>query len=1021
MRGRIWAAWLGAIFAMLLFAASASATPDVVVRDTALTASGVAVDGSGDVFLADQDNNRVMIDKPDGSGGWTLSLVDDDGLSFPNGLAVDGSGDVFIADTGNSRLVKDTPDGSGGYAQSVVDGSLNSPYGVAVDGSGNVFVADPGTNTVYEEKPDGSGGYTQSTVDSGLTNPYGVAVDGSDVIVSDAGTSNDGSLINETPDGSGGWTRSTLVTGLTANYGVAVDGSGSLYTTNVFEVVKETPDGSGGYNESTVDVGLSSPFGVALDGDGNVYVTDPGMSQTWKETPEHCGCWSRSLVDTGVNDPSDVALDKFGDIFVADKGNNRVIEVKPSGGGYTQVLVDDQLNQPGGVDVDNAGNVFIADTGNNRVVEDKPDGSGGFTQVVVDSGLSIPFGVAVDPTSSDLFVADTGNNGIVQEVPDGSGGYTPSTVDTGTTFDSPIGVAVDKYGNLYIADSGNGRVVKAEPNGTGGWVPSVVDSGLFGPRGVAVDKAGWVFVGATSDDAVMAEQPTSSGYSRALVTNASEPAGLATDPAGNVFYTETTCGCGRVLEHVNTLSHVSVGVKPDGSGTYKVTSYALSNWGERMPAYNDSSPTWSDTAGELGSQTPAPFVHGESVTNHVGMPIPVQSNVLSMTTGGVTGASSPFKVFGPLTHFAFKFGGPVNAGHPFSLRIYAEDAAGNVLPSYAGSPTWSDLSGGLSGSPAAFSGGLSANTVTLPAAYHQDRITVTDGSVSTQSAPFNVLDQVSSFVFKIARPVVAGQPVSVRIYAEDSHGQVVTNYSGSPTWSDSSGALTGSPGAFVNGVSTNIVTLPTAYRQDRITVSDGFVSSQSSAFDVLGPLAAFAFKVSSPVTAGQQFTVKIVAEDALGDVITNYSGTPSWSDLTGTLSGSPGAFSGGASVNSVTIANPHHRDQITVTDGGVSSQSGPFDVLGPLTTFSIKVYGPVTAGNPFSVIVYALDSLGDKLTSYHGTPSWSDLSGGLSGSPGTFDSGISRNTVTLPSPYSGDRITVTDGGVHGQSNSFDVH
>jgi PKD repeat protein len=69
--------------------------------------SGVAVDAAGDVFIADTGNNRVVVDKPNGSGGYTQNAFDDTGtFAGPRGVAVDRSGDVFIADTGHNRVVE---------------------------------------------------------------------------------------------------------------------------------------------------------------------------------------------------------------------------------------------------------------------------------------------------------------------------------------------------------------------------------------------------------------------------------------------------------------------------------------------------------------------------------------------------------------------------------------------------------------------------------------------------------------------------------------------------------------------------------------------------------------------------------------------------------------------------------------------------------------------------------------------------------------------------------------------------
>ena len=279
-----------------------SARADTTVSE-GLNPSGVAVNRAGDVFIADTDKNRVVVDKPNGSGGYTESLVDRHRPLIPSkcggrhlwgcvhrwaacngGVVVDkpnGSGGYIqsvLADSAlinpaggggrhgrgcvyrrrsqrRGRVVVDKPNGSGGYTQSVVDDTgLSYPEGVAVDASGDVFIADTGNSGVVVDKPNGSGGYTQSVVDdSGLLDPRGVAVDAAgDVFIAD--TRNDRVVVDK-PNGSGGYTESVVVaeTGIYYPTAVAVDSVGGRVhrqTPASERVVVDKPNGSGGYTQS---------------------------------------------------------------------------------------------------------------------------------------------------------------------------------------------------------------------------------------------------------------------------------------------------------------------------------------------------------------------------------------------------------------------------------------------------------------------------------------------------------------------------------------------------------------------------------------------------------------------------------------------------------------------------------------------------------------------------------------------------------------------------------------------------
>ena len=172
---------------------------------------GVAVDGSGNVYVADSMNYTIRKITPAGVvstlAGWPGSSGSTDGtgsaarFDYPTGVAVDGSGNVYVADTDNYTIRKITPagvvstlaglagtsgsaDGTGSAAR------FDWPHGVAVDGSGNVYVADTGNYTIRMITPAGvvstlagtagSSGSADGTGSAARFNyPYGVAVDGS--------------------------------------------------------------------------------------------------------------------------------------------------------------------------------------------------------------------------------------------------------------------------------------------------------------------------------------------------------------------------------------------------------------------------------------------------------------------------------------------------------------------------------------------------------------------------------------------------------------------------------------------------------------------------------------------------------------------------------------------------------------------------------------------------------------------------------------------------------------------------
>ncbi len=158
--------------------------------------NGVAVDSSGNVYVTDEQLHRVQKFTSTGTfvTQWGTEGIGNGQFLFPSGLAVDSVGNVYVADTDNHRIQKFTSTGAfvtKWGTEGTGNGQFNYPSGVAVDSSGNVYVADPYNARV--QKFTSTGTFvtkwgTEGTGNGQFYNPSGVAVDSSgNVYVADSG------------------------------------------------------------------------------------------------------------------------------------------------------------------------------------------------------------------------------------------------------------------------------------------------------------------------------------------------------------------------------------------------------------------------------------------------------------------------------------------------------------------------------------------------------------------------------------------------------------------------------------------------------------------------------------------------------------------------------------------------------------------------------------------------------------------------------------------------------------------
>lgn len=319
----------------------------------------VVVDPSGNLFIADQFNNRIR----EVSGGNINTIAGDgvggyygDGgaatsaeVNFPSGLALDPSGNLYIADYNNSVIRKVTSgtiytvagdNGAGaGYSgdnNAALAAQLDKPISIALDTAGNMYIADTTNNRIRKVTAvNGAIPYSICTTTSGGVTSY----TNCPVITTIAG----GSLAGDQGDGG-------LATGalLDDPIGICVDSAGNVYFSDsenhkirkistdgiITTVVGTGNPGFSGDGGPATNAELFYPKGITMDKQGNLYIAD----------------YSNQVIrKVGTNG-----------VIETIAGIGTVAGLYGDGGPANQAL----LNFPTGVAVDTGGNVYIADTDN---------------------------------------------------------------------------------------------------------------------------------------------------------------------------------------------------------------------------------------------------------------------------------------------------------------------------------------------------------------------------------------------------------------------------------------------------------------------------------------------------------------------------------------------------------------------------------------------------------------------------------------------------------------------------------
>jgi len=508
---------------------------------------GLSFNNVDDLWVADQNNNRVLRFRAADLASWTageassatfvlgqatlatnLSGTTATKLAAPYDVKVDASGNVWVADTNNHRVLEYAVPTTGANATLVLGQAvfttgtagisattMDTPESIAVDASGNVWVADSHNNRMLQYaspavngaaadlvlgQPVMTSNYTYWITGKTLNSAFGVTEGGGRVYVADSG---DNRVL--------WWESSTAYTnGRTAD---GVIGQADLYS-----------DQSNRLLAAPASNTLSYPAGVAVDASGNVWVADTGNHRVLRFPAPTAGVdavadrvlgqanfaqllsnrgGGATAADNTLNTPGGVAIDASGNVWVADELNHRILRYPaPVTNGMAANLALGQasltanasgttvstLKAPRSVAVTAEGAVWVSDTQNNRLLKYSVPATGANADMVLGqtdyitgtpgataAKLNYIYGIAVS-TMGDVWVADESNNRVLKfssptangqaaDLVLGQADLTSSISNRGATaaantLSTPINVALTSIGDILVTDINNNRVLK---------------------------------------------------------------------------------------------------------------------------------------------------------------------------------------------------------------------------------------------------------------------------------------------------------------------------------------------------------------------------------------------------------------------------------------------------------------------------------------------------------------------------------------------------------------------------------
>lgn len=541
----------------------------------------LAYDKTGNLLFADADNNRIRKVTPEGIistiAGTGIAGYNGDNilaataqLNFPLGVAVDKNNNIFIVDNNNNRIRKIAFDSGmittvagNGSSGDTGDGGLatlatmNEPQNVEVNKDGDLYISDIGNHRIRKVTASSGQMSTVAGTGTGGFSGEGMLATAAQLMSPNNVSLDDGGNFYICDSGNNRIRLVTIATGMITT----IVGNGSA--------------GFSGDNGQALAASLNGPASTAIDPLGNLFLSDRGNQRirrvdgASKVITTVAGNGTAGYNGDGIagiqarlNGPTGLAFDPSGRLILADRDNSRVRRLTPlsgedslapavvitaptTGGTFAATTSPIDLqgtvadaspilqvrwsNDRGGRGQTTGTNSWVASAipllaGLNRITVVAYDifgnagqavlevtltptsvivtavgngtfGSGGESVAAAEAELSLPGDVDVGPNGV-LYIADTGHHRIWKVGADGlvapfaGNGLLGSSGDDGpavnATFNMPCGVAVDDSGAVYISDTFNHRIRKVNLDGTIVTVAGTGESTFGGDNGAAV-------------------------------------------------------------------------------------------------------------------------------------------------------------------------------------------------------------------------------------------------------------------------------------------------------------------------------------------------------------------------------------------------------------------------------------------------------------------------------------------------------------------------------------------------------